>query len=92
MSNEPQSFGTDDARLSLRQQSPTDVACELRCGECYSLMYWSGYQGRIRVPYGTLTDTPSLKPIAHKFVGSKAACYEILDDLPQYNGSPWDDD
>ena len=60
-----------------------------RCGECFSLLHWTGYGGRIRVPYGSLVDEPSLKPMAHMFVGSKALWYEILDDLPQYDEYPW---
>jgi hypothetical protein len=54
-----------------------------------SLLYWTGYEGKIRVPYGSLIDEPTLKPTAHMFVGSKAPWYEILDDLPQYNEYPW---
>ena len=42
-----------------------------------------------RVPYGSLTDGPTLKPTAHMFVGSKAPWFEILDDLPQYDEYPW---
>jgi hypothetical protein len=34
------------------------------CGECFSLVYWTGYDGKIRVPYGSLVDEPSLKPMA----------------------------
>ena len=60
-----------------------------RCGACFSLLYWTGYEGKIRVPYGSLVDEPSLKPTAHMFVGSKASWYEILDDLPQHDGYPW---
>ena len=44
---------------------------------------------KIRVPYGSLIDEPTLKPTAHMFVGSKAAWHEILDDLPQHDESPW---
>ena len=60
-----------------------------RCGKCFSLLYWTGYEGKIRVPYGSLVDEPALKPSAHIFVGSKAAWYEILDCLPQYPDDPW---
>ena len=59
-----------------------------RCGTCFSLLYWTGYEGKIRVPYGSLSDEPTLEPTAHMFVGSKAS-YEILDDLPQYDEYPW---
>ena len=61
----------------------------MRCQECFSLLRWTGYEGKIRIPYGTLIDEPALKPMAHVFVGSKASWYEILDDLPQYDESPW---
>jgi hypothetical protein len=60
-----------------------------RCGKCFSLLHWTGYEGRIRVPYGSLIDEPTLKPSAHMFVGSKAPWYEIRDDLPQYDEYPW---
>jgi hypothetical protein len=59
------------------------------CGKCFSRLYWTGYQGKIRVPYGSLIDEPALKPMAHMFVGSKAPWYEILDDLPQHDEDPW---
>ena len=61
-----------------------DAHHEARCRECLSLLYWSPDGTRIRVPYGTLVDEPSLKPTAHQFVASKASWYEILDDLPQH--------
>jgi hypothetical protein len=59
------------------------------CATCFSLLCWTGYEGKIRVPYGSLIDAPTLKPMAHMFVGSKAPWYEILDDLPQYVECPW---
>jgi hypothetical protein len=63
---------------------------EMRCGVCWSLVYWTARDGGyVRVPYGTLIDEPALKPMAHMFVGSKAPWYEILDDLPQYDEYPW---
>jgi hypothetical protein len=33
---------------------------------------------------GSLIDTPSIRPSAHIFVGSKAPWFEIVDDLPQF--------
>ena len=47
------------------------------------------YAGKIRVPYGSLIDEPTLKPMGHTFVGSKAPWYAILDDLPQHDEDPW---
>lgn len=60
-----------------------------RCGTCFSLLYWTGYEGKIRIPYGSLIDAPALEPTAHIFVGSKATWYEICDSLPQYDDAPW---
>src|ERR1700761_6712495 len=31
-----------------------------RCRKCFSLLYWTGYEGKIRVPYGSLVDAPTL--------------------------------
>ena len=70
-------------------QGDVDEHHAVRCNECFSLLYYSGYEGRVRIPYGTLIDEPALKPMAHMFVGSKASWHEILDDLPQYDESPW---
>ena len=59
------------------------------CENCFSLLYWTGFEGTIRLPYGSLIDEPAVKPTAHMFVGSKASWHEILDDLPQYDEAPW---
>ena len=64
---------------SLLVEGDPDSAHEARCGECFSLLYWSYPDGSVAVPYGTLIDEPSLKPMHHQFVGSKAPWYEILD-------------
>jgi len=62
-----------------------DAHCEI----CGSLLYSVVSEGqRVHVTYGTLTDTPTLKPSQHIFVGSKAAWYEILDKLPQHDALP----
>ena len=47
------------------------------CGKCFSLLYWTGYEGKIRVPYGSLVREPSIKPMAHLFVGSKAFQFQV---------------
>jgi hypothetical protein len=61
----------------------------VRCGECFSLIYWTYPDGSAGVPFGTLIDKPSLKPTHHQFVGSKADWYEIRDELPQHDEYPW---
>lgn len=42
------------------------------------------YERKIGVPYRSLVDEPTLNPTAHMLVGSKASCFEILDDLPRH--------
>jgi hypothetical protein len=39
----------------------------------------------VHVAMGSLVDAPSLRPTKHIFVGSKAAWFEITDDLPQFD-------
>jgi hypothetical protein len=39
---------------------------------------------------GTLKDKPAIKPSMHIFVGSKAAWFDITDDLPQHDTFPND--
>jgi len=75
---------------SLRVIDAADANQVVHCAECLSLLYWTAHNGtHVRVPYGSLVDEPTLKPTAHMFVGSKAAWYEILDDLPQHDEYPW---
>ena len=55
-----------------------------RCGVCGSLLYSVVSEGaRVHVALGSLVDEPSIRPSGHIFVGSKAAWFEITDDLPQ---------
>ena len=86
---DPETFRVTQGAESTIVQGDRDGHHAKRCGTCFSLLYWTGYEGKIRIPYGTLVDEPALKPTAHTYVGSKASWYEILDDLPQYDGSPW---
>ncbi len=74
---------------SLMVEGDPDGAFAVRCRECFTLLYWTPRDGYVRVPYGTLVDEPTLKPMGHMFVGSKAPWYEIADDLPQYDAYPW---
>ena len=86
---EPETMRVTRGADSLLVIGDADGHHSVRCKECFSLLYYTGYEGKIRIPYGALIDEPSLKPTAHIFVGSKASWYEILDDLPQYDESPW---
>jgi hypothetical protein len=86
---EPEKLRVTKGEDALITSGDPDGPQARRCGNCFSLLYWTGYEGKIRVPYGTLTDEPTLKPAAHIYVGSKAPWYDILDDLPQYDEDPW---
>jgi hypothetical protein len=86
---EPEKFTLTKGEAATILSGDIEGRHSVRCGTCFSLLYWTGYEGKIRVPYGTLADEPALKPTAHMFVGSKAPWYEILDDLPQYDDDPW---
>ena len=86
---EPEKMRVTKGEDALIFRGDPDGRHERRCGRCFSLLYWTGYEGKIRVPYGTLIDEPTLKPMHHQFVGSEAPWYEILDDLPQYDEHPW---
>jgi len=74
---------------ALLVEGDPDASYAVRCGDCYSLLHWTPREGFFRVPYGTLVDEPSLRPMGHMFVASKAPWYEILDDLPRHDGYPW---
>jgi hypothetical protein len=62
-----------------------DAHCE-RCGSLlYSMVRNGAY---FHVTLGTLIDSPSIRPTAHIFVGSKATWDNICDGLPQFDGFP----
>jgi len=64
-----------------------DDAHDARCKRCGSFLYSVVRQGSIvHVTLGTLMDTPTLRPTAHIFVGSKAPWFTITDELPQHEG------
>jgi hypothetical protein len=59
---------------------------DVRCKICGSLMFSVVREGQYaHVTLGTLTDSPSIRPTAHIFVGSKAPWYAITDQLPQHD-------
>ncbi len=63
-----------------------ESAHDVRCKHCGSLLYSIVREGAYaHVTLGTLTDTPSIRPSAHIFVGSKAPWFTITDDLPQHD-------
>lgn len=59
---------------------------DAHCGRCGSLLYSLVREAAyVHVAMGTLVDSPSIRPTAHIFVGSKAEWFTITDDLPQYS-------
>ena len=62
-----------------------DDSNHTRCAVCGSLLFSVVRNGAyVHVALGSLADTPSIRPTKHIFVGSKAAWFEITDDLPQF--------
>ena len=59
---------------------------DTRCGACGSFLFSVVRDGAwVHVSMGSLMDTPTIRPTHHIFVGSKAAWFEITDDLPQFD-------
>lgn len=74
-----------DRILRYGDGSGHDAHCE-RCG---SLLFSRVRDGAYaHVTLGTLIDSPSIRPTAHIFVGSKAPWDTICDDLPQFERFP----
>jgi hypothetical protein len=60
---------------------------DAHCSTCGSLLYSVVRDGAyVHVTLGTLVDTPTIRPTAHIFVGSKAPWHTIADNLPQFEG------
>jgi hypothetical protein len=70
-----------DALLVHGEESLNDT----RCAACGSLLYSVVRDGEyVHVALGSLVDEPTIRPAGHIYVGSKAAWFEITDDLPQF--------
>jgi hypothetical protein len=62
---------------------------DVHCGVCGSLLYSVIRDSKyLHVTLGTLVDSPSIRPTAHIFVGSKAPWFSITDDLQQHDELP----
>lgn len=58
---------------------------DTRCRACGSLLFSVVREGAyVHVAMGSLVDAPGIRPTSHIYVGSKAAWFEITDDLPQF--------
>jgi hypothetical protein len=72
--------GTDEL-LVVGEEALNDT----RCRKCGSLLFSVVREGAyVHVALGSLVDAPSIRPMAHIFVGSKAPWFEITDELPQF--------
>ena len=59
---------------------------DTRCGACGSFLFSVVRDGAyVHVAMGSLVDAPTIRPTHHIFVGSRAAWFEITDDLPQFD-------
>jgi hypothetical protein len=59
---------------------------DTRCGACGCVLFSVVREGAfVHVAMGSLVDAPTIRPTHHIFVGSKAAWFEITDDLPQFD-------
>jgi hypothetical protein len=59
---------------------------DTRCAACGSFLFSVVRDGAfVHVAMGSLVDAPTIRPTQHIFVGSKAAWFEITDDLPQHD-------
>jgi hypothetical protein len=62
------------------------MAHDVRCKRCGSFLFSVVRDAEyVHVNLGTLMDTPTMRPTAHIFVGSKAPWHTITDDLPQHH-------
>lgn len=74
--------GQDDLLIFGDKNAGHDAHCKF----CGSLLFSVVREGEFaHVTLGTLSDTPSIRPTAHIFVGSKAPWHTITDELPQYD-------
>jgi len=60
-------------------------AHDAHCATCFSYLYSIVRAGTYaHIAMGTMIDTPTIRPAAQIFVGSKAQWHTITDALPQY--------
>jgi hypothetical protein len=80
-------FDVTEGEDSLLIYGDASASYDAHCKRCGSLMFSVVRNGEyVHVTLGTLEDTPTIRPGAHIFVGSKAAWHAITDQLPQYDG------
>jgi len=77
--------GKDRIKYFRKTEDSNMAFCDT-CGS--SLFTEKPLKGLIHLRLGTLMDSPSRTPQVHVLVGSKAAWFQITDDLPQFEGLP----
>jgi hypothetical protein len=55
---EPEKMRVTRSAESLVVIDDEDAHQATHCQKCFSLLYWPGYEGKIRLPYGSLIDEP----------------------------------
>jgi hypothetical protein len=73
--------GLDDLVI-FGEEDANDTRCRL-CGSFLFSVVRSGEY--VHVAMGSLVDAPTIRPTHHIFVGSKAAWFDITDELPQFD-------
>lgn len=77
---------TTDKGLAWYKSS--EIARRGFCRECGSSLFWDPFAlDATGIVAGSLDGPTGLKTMGHIFVGEKSDFYEIVDDLPQYEGS-----
>ena len=72
--------------LTSSPSSERKTSNDTRCGACGSFLFSVVRDGAyVHVAMGSLVDAPTIRPTQHIYVGSKAAWFEITDDLPQFD-------
>jgi hypothetical protein len=73
--------------ITIFEKNPDDMVSF--CRRCGSVLFSVVHDGEFaHVMMGTLADDPTIRPMYHIFVGSKAPWHEITDALPQYPEFP----
>ena len=72
----------------VRIYRPEGGAVKAFCSVCGSSLFGGSWPSgpEVSVRLGTIDGDPGIRPQYHTFVGSGAPWYQILDDLPRYEG------
>ena len=83
---DPSQFRWDfgEQRVAVYESKPGVGWCF--CRVCGSTLAASDDGKVTSITLGTVEGDPGVRPQEHNFVGSKAPWYEIVDDLPQFDG------